>query len=212
MLVALVAISLGCSSGNGVAPDNRGSMEEFFTNLKIDDSTAGYFSVADLEGNVICEGTLVRDENGKLAMGETRNGEITIDLTWMGWVDCSVNYLNPAGYTPDGRSLYYIGTTMDYELNVNNYANNVCCATVVTEQRYLGGPLDGELLPGDSTEKWTDVLLLHGLTVLPDDYYIPYGTIPGNDVTWARVSFSFNIWCLKFDIILYDCAAGLWDP
>jgi len=205
-------MAMGCSSNNAVTPDDRGTMEDFFSNLTWDESNAGSFYVTDADGVVLFESNLVRDDNGNLAFGETRNGEILVDLTWLNLVDCTVDYLNPAGFTPDGRSLYYIGTDMCYDLNVEVHGFTINNATVIAQQRYLGGPYDGQLLPGESTETWLNQLLNNGINVLNDCYYIPYGTHPGNDVTWAIVMFPFNIWCMHFDIILYNNPCGVWDP
>lgn len=211
-LAVLLVFALGCSGGNGLTPDDRVSMEDFFAGLTVDDSIAGYYSITDLDGKVISEGTMVRNDDGNLGMGEARNGEIVIDLTWLGWVDATATYLNPRGYTPQGWTIYYIGDTMEYDLCIHNYCKVICCAGVQSEQRYFGGPHNGELMPGDAIEVWLDVYLPHGETCLNDTYYIPAGTICGLDMTWAKVWFSFNIWCIQFDIILYDCIAGIWDP
>lgn len=202
---------MGCSSNPVVTPDERGTMEDFFSDLTWDDSVAGYFTVTDAEGAVVFESNLVRDDNGDLAFGETRNGEIWVDLTWLNLLKCSVNYLDPAGFTPDGRSLYYIGTTMCYDLIVETYGNCIHNANVIAQQRYLGGPYDGQLMPGASTESWTNQLLC-AYNVFHGCYYIPYGTHPGNDCTWVTVWFPWNFWFLHFDIILYNCPCGFWDP
>ncbi len=212
ILAGILVFALGCSSGNGLTPDNRASMEDFFAGFNVDNSVAGYYSVTDLDGNVIAEGTMVRDQGGKLAMGDMREGDIVIDLTWLGWVDADAEYLNPRGYTAEGYTIYYIGDTMEYRLCITNYASFICCANVQSEQRYYLGPHHGELLPGGSIETWYDVPIPVGVTCLNDDYYIPSGTIGGLDMTWCKVWFTFNIWCLHFDIILYDCIAGIWDP
>jgi hypothetical protein len=145
-------------------------------------------------------------------LGDVRNAELEIDFTWLNWIDCSVDYLNPDGYTNDGRNLYYIGSTMEYNLNVENFCWTIYNGKVRTEQRYLGGPKNGELMPGESVEEWLNQKLKHGITVLYDDYYIPWNTLPGNAVTWARVWFPFNCWCIQIDIILYNNACGIWDP
>jgi len=209
----ILVFAIGCSSGTGVTPDNRGTMEQFFNNLDMPNSVPGYFSVTDVDGNVIVEGTLILNDDGSYTMGEIRNGNCSIDLTWLHWIACcNTDYLNPAGYTPDGRSLYYIGTTMEYKTSICNCGPAICKGNVLICQRYWGGPEDGELLPGEPCEGWYEILIKHGMNCFEDDYYIPYGTIPGNDVTWVKVWFSFNWWCLHFDIILFDNACGLWDP
>ena len=212
LLGVLFLIAMGCSSNSAVTPDDRGTMEDFFSNLTWDESNAGNFYVTDVDGVVLFESNLVRDDNGNLALGEIRNGEIWVDLTWMKLIDCAVDYLDPVGFTPDGRSLYYIGTNMCYDLNVDVHGFSINNANVVAQQRYLGGPYDGQLLPGASTEFWPNQLLNNGVNVFNDCYYIPYGTHPGNDVTWAIVWFPFNFWFMHFDIILYNCPAGIWDP
>jgi hypothetical protein len=213
MICALLLFVIGCSGNAGLTPDdNRVSMEEFFSNLTYDDSVAGYVTVTDADGKIVLEGTLVRGDNGELMLGEVRTGEVIIDLTWLNWVDCSVDYLNPAGFTPDGRSLYYIGTTMEYELNVHNNGWVIWNASVRAEQRYLGGPKNGELLPGASSEEWLHQTLWKGDNIFPDDYYIPYGTLPGNANTWAVIWFPFDFWCIHIDILIFNDTAGVWDP
>jgi hypothetical protein len=208
----LLIFVFGCSGSPGVAPD-RQTMDDFFAGLELPDSVPGYFSISDLDGNIAAEGTLVLNEDGSYTVGEVRNGEITIDLTWLCWICCCwTDYLNPAGYTPDGRSLYYIGTTMEYKTCFCNCGPCICNGNVLICQRYWGGPKHGELLPGASCEGWYGIFIPHGLNCFEDDYYIPYGTLPGNAVTWLKVWFSFNWWCLHFDIILFDCCCGLWDP
>ena len=212
VFVLLFVFAMGCSGNSGVTPDERVSMEEFFAGLTYDDSVAGTFTVIDADGVILFEGDLLRADDGSLQLSEVRNGEIQIDFTWLNWIDCSVDYLNPAGFTPDGRSLYYIGTTMKYNLNVQNLCLPIYNATVKSKQLYLGGLYHMQLLPGDSTEIWEHQYLKHGTTVLYDEYYIPYGTHAGNDVTWVGVIVPFNFWWLQIELVLYCDAAGMWDP
>jgi hypothetical protein len=209
---ALFLFAVGCSGTTGVTPDDRGTMDEFFSNLTYDDSIAGNFYVTDVDGEKIFESTLVRDEVGNLSLGETRTGNIIVDLTWLNLVTVDVDYLDPAGFTSDGRSIYYIGTNMCYDFNVIVYGNCIHNANVIAQQRYLGGPYNGQLMPGASEEEWLNQLLCNGPNIFNDCYYIPYGTCPGNAVTWGIVWFPFNFWCLHFEIILYNCPAGVWDP
>jgi hypothetical protein len=188
-------------------------MEEFFAGLETPNSVPGYFQVTDLDGNTVAEGTLVLNEDGSYAPSDIRMGDCQIDLTWLCWISCcNVNSLDPAGYTPDGRSLYYIGTTMCSEVFICNSGPSICKGNVLICQRYWGGPANGELLPGASCEGWYGIPIPHGWNKFEDCYYIPAGTIPGNSATWVKVWFSFNFWCLNFDIILKDCPCGLWDP
>lgn len=213
LCAALLLFAFGCSGGSGVTPDNRATMEEFFAGLDTPDSPAGYFTITDLDGNMVAEGTMVLNEDGSYSMGDIRNGDFVIDLTWTCWISCcDVDYLNPAGFTPDGRSLYYIGQTMEYELCFCNSGPGLCYGNVMICQRYWGGPEDGELLPGLPCESWLGVPIPHGINCYDDDYYIPAGTLPGNDATWLKVWFSFNFWCFHIDIILKDCPCGIWDP
>jgi len=211
--VVMLAFVFGCSGGTMTTPDDRATMEEFFAGLETPDSVPGYFQVTDLDGNTVAEGTLVLNEDGSYAPGDIRAGDIQIDLTWLCWISCcNVNYLDPAGYTQDGRSIYYIGTNMCYEVNICNCGPSICKGNVLICQRYWGGPMDGELLPGASCEGWYGIPIPHGWNKFEDCYYIPVGTLPGNAATWVKVWFSFNFWCLHFDIILKDCPCGLWDP
>jgi hypothetical protein len=213
VLAVMLLAAFGCSGNNSpTAPEERVSMEDFFAGFTVDDSIAGYYSITDLDGNTVAEGTMVRDESGKLAMGEMRQSDIVIDLTWMGWIDADVEYLNHRGYTPEGYVIYYIGDSMQYRLCLTNYASFICCANVQTEQRYYLGSHHLELMPGDPIETWYDVILPVGVTCLEDDYLCVPGTIPGLDLTWCKVWFTYNIWCLHFDIVIYDCIAGIWDP
>jgi hypothetical protein len=207
-LAALFVLVCGCSGGSGVTPEERGSLEDFTSSFTGYDGIAGTFTITDLDSNVVAEGTLVRDD-GKLTLGEIRNGEITIDLTWIGWLDLSCDFLNPRWYQPSGVPVFYYGDNIKYYVNIYNYAFTIPNASVRIQHKYLYGPKKGEVLPG-STKWWYHVYIPGcAVTKLYDEYLaLAHGYI----AVWGLVEFHFNLWFIHFDVILYNGICGIWEP
>ena len=79
-LGVILVFTLGCSGGSdAVTPP---TIEH--------QAAVGTFEITDLDGNLVASGSLVRDEGGKLILGDMRNGDLLIDLTWIGWFDAVV--------------------------------------------------------------------------------------------------------------------------
>jgi hypothetical protein len=172
------------------------------------DATIGSFEITDLDGNLVQAGTLVRDENGKLALGELRYGDILIDLTWLGWFDAECEYLNGRTYLPNGWVVYYNGDNMQYKVHITNYACTIPNCTIRTEQRYYYG---GGICGGAAVEEWFNVTLPGpAITTLYDEYLIVMH--PGYGATWCIINFPFNFWWIHFDFILYNGICGVWEP
>ena len=207
-LAALLLLALGCSGNPGVTPTDRETLDEFLANAPAMGSNVGTFTITDLDGNLVAEGTVLREDNN-LSLGEIRNGEILIDLTWIGWLDLACEFYNARWYQPNGWPVYYYGDMIKYDVCITNYAITIPNANVRTQHRYFWGPKAGDLLPG-STEWWYNVYLpACQVTKLYDEYHAVYH---GWIAVWGLVEFNFNLWCLEINIILYNGICGLWEP
>ena len=207
-LAVLLVFALGCSGNPGVAPTERESLEDFLATFPGLTSNVGTFSITDLDGNMVAEGTLVRDENG-LSLGEIRNGDILIDLTWLGWMDLACDFYNPRWYQPNGWPVYYYGDIIKYDVCITNYCFTVPNANVRVQHKYYYGPKKGEILP--DSERWWYHVYLPGnqVTKLYDEYHaLAHGWI----AVWGLVEFHFNFWFINFDVILYNGICGMWEP
>ena len=81
VLSVMLISALGCSGDSGLTPD-RDTYQDMIDSNPMYEGMAGTFTITDLDGKTVAEGSLVRDENG-LAVSEMRNGDILIDLTWL---------------------------------------------------------------------------------------------------------------------------------
>jgi hypothetical protein len=81
-------------------------------------------------------------------------------------------------------------------------------ASAAAEQRYWPSLAP---LPGAFREEWNPLEIEPcGEVVLCDTYYIPPGTIPGNDATVVSVDLEFL--CGWFSFNIHHSVCGLWDP
>ena len=198
-LGAILILIAGCSGGSDIVTPPP---------LTANDTTVGTFQITDLEGNLVASGSLARDDVGKLVIGELRNGDILIDLTWLGWFDAECEYLNGHGYLPSGWVIYHTGDNMQYKVHIKNYGMTIPNCYICVEQRYYYG---GALCGGDSVEEWFNVNLPGSkMTTLYDEWYIVMH--PGYGATWALLDFPFNFWCVKFHFILYHGICGVFEP
>jgi hypothetical protein len=123
-------------------------------------------------------------------------------------VSVSIDYLDPAGYTPDGLTIYYIGETMSYNVNIDVSQTHPLLEgtpfTVYAIHEYLeaetcyrwwypGEPKEitvqkGDLLPGDGNPySWTGVSLPVGRTVLNGSSGCSLAAASGNDQTHVLI-------------------------
>ena len=197
-LGVILVLAIGCSGGRDIVtppPTER-------------DVAIGSFQITDLDGNLVASGSLARDDSGKLIMGELREGDLIIDLTWLGWFDAECEYLNGRGYLPSGWVIYHCGDNMQYKVHITNYAMSIPACYIRTEQRYYYG---GALCGGESVEEWFNVNLPGcAITTLYDEWYILMH--PGYGATWALLDFNFNFWCIQFHFILYHGVCGIFEP
>ena len=103
-------------------------------------------------------------------------------------VSCSVKYLSYDHYDGEVIPVYYIGSTMRYELHIKNLDNaDLNNLTVQAIQEYYEsgtGYSKGEAMPGAPSETWSNQAIpVGGELVLTDSYYIPSNTYPGLDQT-----------------------------
>jgi len=222
-VVVFMVIGLGCSSAsNPTAPGKDLTVDQYFNQFDLSSPVVGQYMLADKDGNVISSGLLGKDDNGFYVIDD-RNSQVNVHMEGLGIVDIKITYNNPAGTIPDGPNAglpyYYLGQTIDYDINVTvnddqAIGDDDCGADLTVEMRYAtwdtnGKPVPGDLLPGSPSYYYNGVFY-PGLNVLNDTYYIPGGTIPGLDVTTAKL-----IWDLcdcELTIWYFNDVAGVWDP
>lgn len=222
--LAVLVISAGCSS-SPVTPDKSADMIDFFNSFDLSNPVVAEYTYTDLEGNVLASGYLGRNDDGLYIVD--RASQTDIDATPLGLVNIFITYNNPAGTIPSGPNaglpFYYIGQTVDYDINIVSFFNQQIGAPggygsgpaqLTCEMRYAyidsnGQVQPGGLMPGAPTYSWSGVVS-QGYQFLNDTYYIPGGTIPGLNVTTARLT--APILFGTFDVVFFDGTAGIWDP
>ena len=229
--IAVFLIGVGCSNGTDPVTPDKGAQtpEEFFSQYDLSNPVVAEFTYTDYDGNLIASGLMGRNDDG-LYLIEYRGAQTDIDLTALGALLILVTYNNPAGTIPTGPNAglpyYYIGQTIDYDINILNlfwhsigqpsgdpfgYSGP---AELTAEMHYAsfgaeGQVIPGPLLPGDPIFFWTGVVN-PGYQKINDLFTIVPGTSPGLDVTTARLTapIFFGI----FDIVFFDGVAGIFDP
>ncbi|MBU2560473.1 hypothetical protein KKA03_06215 [archaeon] len=144
--------------------------------------------------------------------GELRNLEI------------EVVYTNPYFYTDDGYAGYYIGLPMTYELRIKNTGKRTFMHLDITAiqeyhesgtcYRYGEGIAysKGDPMPGETTEKWSDVTLRKGEEiVLRGGYVPPYATCDGLDQTHVIIKHSNN-GNEEAAVMYFNPEAGIYCP
>lgn len=221
--IALLLLGLGCSNATSpVIPDKMG-VNDFFNQFDLSSPVVGEFIYSDKDGNVVATGQVGKNENGFYILNERSSQHRIYDLRPLNFVDISITYNNPAGTIDSGPNAglpyYYVGQTVDYDINIENNAGDVigvsdCGCDVTAEMRYAswdsnGDPVPGALMPGSPVYNWTGILY-EGLNVLNDTYYIPGGTTPGLNVTTVRLDWDACNGLITF--LYFDDVAGVWDP
>ena len=228
--VAVFLIGVSCSS-NPTTPDKgaQESINDYFNSFDLSNPAVADFTYSDLDGNVLAAGTFGRNDDGSLYMLESRGAQLDLDVTSLGLVIIFVTYNNPAGTIPTGPNAglpyYYIGQTVDYDINILNLLWSQIGAPnppfgysgpaqLTAEMHYAsfdanGKVIAGAIMPGEPVYDWSGVIS-PGYQVLNDDYPIVAGTIPGLNVTTARLT--APIFFGLIDVIFYDGVAGIWDP
>ena len=218
------------ASGTGPVTPDKGAQtpEEYFNSFDLSNPVVAEFTYTDYDGNLIASGQFGRNEDG-LYLIQSRGAQDDIDVTALGALIILVTYNNPAGTIPTGPNAglpyYYIGQTIDYDINILSlfwhsigdpaggfgYSGP---AELTAEMRYAafgseGQIISGDLLPGDPIFYWTGIVN-PGYQKINDLFTIVPGTIPGLDVTTARLTapIFFGI----FDIVFFDGIAGIFDP
>ena len=227
---SILLIGIGCSSGtNPITPDKgTENLEDFFNSFDLSNPVVAEYTYRDLEGNVLASGKLGRNDDGSIYVIESRGAQEDIDVTALGLVVAMVTYNNPQGTIggtgPNaGLPYYYIGQTMDYDINILSFFNQNIGGTngfgsgpavVTAEMHYASWDIDGNivvggLLPGDPVFTWSGIIV-PGYQVINDLFTIVPGTLPGLDVTTVKITAPvfFGI----FDVIFFDGVAGIWDP
>ena len=209
MLAAIMLTAFGCSGGNVVAPDDRSTMDDFLATCPELNGYAGSFSITDQDGLVVGEGSLVRNDAGKLSLDEMRTGEVLIDLTWLNWVDMAADFYDARWYQPNGWPVYYYGDLVKYDILITNYAITIPNAILRVQHKYTNGPYVGQILP--KSERWWFNVTIPGETVtkLYDEYHaLAHGWI----AVWGMIDYPVNFWFIHLDLILYNGIFGLWEP
>lgn len=206
MLIGILA-AFGCS-GNPTSPAN--DVDQFFGDQgPVLTGLVGDYTFKGNDGSIET-GKLYSDGSGRITLIPDRGASVYSNE----WFDIDVEYLNPRGFTGMGLPYYYIGDTMQYKIkvtykkgfNLDQYPLLWTALTAV--QRYYPSMVE---LPGDSTELWDPLgLPPYAYVELTDSYYIPPGTVPGNDCTTVNIQFMCMIGECNFSLAYGVC--GLWDP
>jgi hypothetical protein len=208
LFVALFA--LGCS--NPATPIDNSQIEGFFAGVSPNPTgVIGDYTFTANDGSIET-GALVRGDDGQITMQSDRGASVYSNF----WFDILVEY-DPSDvryYTGMGLPVYYLGDTFTYYINID-YKRGLplnipgfLTTTLTSQQRYWPG---GGLLPGASTEVWDPFYIApYENLVVPDDYYIVPGTIPGNDATWVAIDLQFLGGFFHFNMAAG--AMGFWDP
>jgi hypothetical protein len=139
-------------------------------------------------------------------------------------LEIEVVYTNPYFYTGDGLAGYYIGLPMTYELHIKNTGKRTfkhLDITVIQEYhesgicyRYgegikyaKGGPM-----PGETTQKWSDITLRGGEKIVLEGGYVPpMATCDGLDQTHVIIKHRNN-GQEEAAVIYFDHEAGVFCP
>ncbi len=121
-----------------------------------------------------------------------------------------VTYLTPHHYDLNGIPVYYIGTTMNYELHISNQDNrDLTGLTIQAIQEYNQsgtGFNRGDTLPGASTQTWAGQAILKGQEILlAGSYYIPYNVNSSLNQTHLIISQGATE-------LFNDSQLGIWCP
>ncbi len=125
-------------------------------------------------------------------------------------ISSGVTYLTPHHYDLNGIPVYYIGTTMNYELHISNLDNrDLTGLTIQAVQEYNQsgtGFNRGDTLPGASTQTWANQAILKGQEILlAGSYYIPYNINPSLNQTHLIISQGATE-------LFNDSQLGVWCP
>jgi hypothetical protein len=225
ILLAAVAllIGLGCSGSNPVVPEK--DMNSFFNQFNISGPVVGEYNITNSVGEVIASGLLGHDEHG-LTFMQDRSSQATVDIRVVGDCDVEVTYNNPQGTMPPGGPnaglpYYYLGDTINYDVNVTNFGDPIgftdMPAKMEVEMRYASWDVNGEcvpgnLLPGDSIFNWSGIVA-NGVNVYNDTFKIVPGTTPGLDCTTVYLHWPIQyLPYIDLNMIFWDDCAGIWDP
>ena len=202
--------ALGCS--NPATPTGNSQIEGFFAGVSPNPTgVIGDYTFTANDGSIET-GTLVRGEDGQITLQSDRGAAVYSNF----WFDILVEY-DPSDvryYTGMGLPVYYLGDTFTYYINID-YKRMLplnipgfLTTTLTSAQRYWPG---GGLLPGASTEVWNPFNIApYENLVVPDDFTIVPGTIPGNDATWVTIDLQFLGGIFSFNMAAG--AMGFWDP
>lgn len=221
--IAFLLLGLGCSNATSpLVPDKGADVNTFFSQFDLSSPVVGEFVYSDYDGNVIATGQVGKNADGFYVINE-RDAQKVLDLRPLGLVDISITYNNPAGTIDSGPNAglpyYYVGQTVDYDINVTNMAGYTigdagCSCGLTAEMRYAtwdsnGDPVPGNLMPGSPIYSYTGLIYV-GVNVFNDLYYIPGGTTPGLNVTTVRLD--WDTCNGLFTLLYFDDVAGVWDP
>ena len=208
LVISGMLFAFGCSSP--ATPDTNSDLESFSAGVSPTlTGVIGDYTFTANDGSIET-GTLVADEDGKITLVSERGASVYSN--W--WFIIDVEYHDERGFTGMGLPYYYINDTMPYTVKVDYKrglpldAWPIIYGKLTAEQRYFPGM---GLLPGASTEVWDPFLIpANGYVEVNDDYYIPSGTIPGNDCTVVQVDMQLICGLFQFTMIRGICA--YWDP
>lgn len=139
-------------------------------------------------------------------------------------LEIEVVYTDPYFYTDDGYAGYYIGLPMTYELRIKNTGKRTFKHLDITAiheyhesgtcYRYSEGITysKGDPLPGDTTQKWSDVTLRGGDEIILEGRYVPpMATCDGLDQTHVIIKHSNN-GKEEAAVIYFEPEAGVYCP